>query len=54
MKHTYSEIVNDWDLWREYVDTAGTMTRKEFDSMKESEKLKIIVSCFGGEEWSRR
>lgn len=40
-------IANSWDLWCEYMDTNGEMTREEFDNLTESERLAQIVNCFG-------
>ena len=47
---TNEQIAMSWDLWREYIDTNGEMTREEFDSLSVSEKTQIINDCFPTED----
>jgi hypothetical protein len=43
---TYDEIAKDWDLWRDHIDRAGTMTREEFDAMHHDERCALIeITC---------
>ena len=45
--YTREQIAADWNLWREYVDPDGTMTREEFDAMTLEQAMKIQEECFG-------
>ena len=49
IKITYAEIANNWNLWIEYVDQDGTMTREEFDAMTADQKIALQVEAFGPE-----
>jgi hypothetical protein len=40
------EIASDWNLWREYIDPSGVMTREEFDAMTIEERVASIEGCF--------
>lgn len=46
---TYTQIAGDFDLWQEYVDTAGTITREEFDAMSHADRVALQVEAFGPE-----
>ena len=47
--YTYTEIAEDYNLWREYVDPDGLTFEKQFNLMSEDEKIDIITQCFGPE-----
>jgi hypothetical protein len=49
-KKTNREIAKSWDLWQEYINPDGTMTRDEFDAMSVDERVDFIVDCFGEDE----
>ena len=46
---TYNEIAANWALWCEYADTGAEMEREEWESMPVTERLDLIVGCFGDE-----
>ena len=46
----YQEIAESWTLWAEYIDPGATMTASEFEAMTISDRLDIIVDCFGPEQ----
>ena len=48
---TDADIATDWNLWAEYVDPGGTMTKGEFSAMPIQEKLYLMEDCFGPETW---
>jgi hypothetical protein len=48
--YTYQQCAENFEIWAEYVDPDGTMTRKEFDEMTTANKIQICVDCFGAEE----
>ena len=43
----YSDIINDYKLWMEYVDTTGIDSEEDFNRMTFAEKLEMIKACFG-------
>lgn len=43
----YTDIINDYDLWMEYVDSSGVDTEEDFNNMTFAEKLDIIKASFG-------
>lgn len=47
--HTYAEIAASFDLWQEYVDTAGTTSREEFDAMSTADRIAAQIEAFGPE-----
>ncbi len=50
-QHTYAEIARDWDLWCQYVDPDGVMTREEFDAMSPDMKISLQVQSFGPDNY---
>lgn len=46
---TRTAIAANFDLWREYIDTQGVMSREEFDAMSHLERLELIAETFGPE-----
>ena len=46
----YADIINDYDLWMEYVDPSGVDSEQDFNRMTVGEKLDIIKSSFGLED----
>jgi len=48
--YTYQECAENFEIWAEYVDPDGTMTREEFDEMTTENKIQICVDCFGKEK----
>ena len=47
---TYDEIAHNWNLWIEYVDPDGDMTRDEFDAMTTEQKIALQVEAFGEQD----
>ena len=47
--HTYAEIASSFELWQEYVDTAGTTSREEFDAMSTADRIAAQIEAFGPE-----
>lgn len=45
--YTYEEIANDYDLWLEFVDTDGNMSRETFDATHVSELVAMMTDMFG-------
>jgi len=50
MKHTNEQIANDWNLWNQYVNPSGAQTIEQWEALTISERIAIIVECFGNEE----
>lgn len=48
-KPTYAEIAADFDLWREYVDTDGVMSREDFDAISAADRISTQIETFGAE-----
>jgi len=46
---THTEIATNWNLWREYCDPGATMTMQEWTDMSLTERVDILVACFGPE-----
>ena len=46
---TYTQIANNWTLWREYVDTNAVMTVEEFEVMSLADRLALHTETFGPE-----
>jgi hypothetical protein len=44
------ELARDWDLWCEYVNPSGAMSRDEFDAMTEDQRLTFMAACFGDDD----
>lgn len=51
MSHKYVDLATDFDLWQEYVDPAGTISRETFEAMTVLERQTLIVVAFGPEPW---
>jgi hypothetical protein len=49
-KHTYAEIANSFELWQEYADPQGVMSREEFDAMSHGLRVFAQVEAFGPED----
>jgi hypothetical protein len=41
-----SKIISQYNLFQEYVDPFGTVTRQEFESMGEKCRREFVESCF--------
>ena len=39
------QIANDFNLWQEYADPSGTMTREEWDGMTIEDRIKLLEAC---------
>lgn len=46
-KYTDEQIAESWELWQQYIDPQGTMTKDEFDAMSFDECLAMLHDCFG-------
>ena len=46
---SYEKIAADFNLWQEYIDPDGTMTREEFEQMNHPERVAFINENFGPE-----
>lgn len=46
---TYSDMIDSYDIWREYVDPSRTVSEKKFNKMSDGAKRKIITEAFGEE-----
>ena len=44
------EVATDFDLWSEYIDPQGELTRAAFNQMDVDDKIALITECFGIEE----
>lgn len=44
---TYEQTAQDWNLWIQYVDPNGEMSREEFDAASIEEKIALQVTAFG-------
>lgn len=49
MSPTYDQIASDFDLWQEYADTAGAISREEFDAMSHAGRVAMQIEAFGPE-----
>jgi len=47
--NTYVQIANNYDLWLEFVDINGVITREQFDDMREEDCIAILTDMFGEE-----
>ena len=45
--YTYEQIANDYNLWTEFVDVDGNMSRETFDSTPVNELVAIMIDMFG-------
>lgn len=43
----YLDIIENYDLWMEYVDPSGVDSEEDFNNMTFAEKLNIIKASFG-------
>lgn len=50
MKPTYNEIASSFSLWSEYCDPDGHYSEEDFNTESTSEKISVLVECFGEEE----
>ena len=39
------QIANDFNLWQEYADPSGTMTREEWEGMTIEDRIDLLQSC---------
>ena len=46
---SYAEIAKDWDLWRDYVDPAASMTIEEWRAMSIPDRISLQIETFGPE-----
>lgn len=44
--YSYEEIAEDYDLWEEYVDPNGSMSKEFFDAMTIEEKVRLQENIF--------
>ena len=49
-EHTYAEIASSFELWQEFVDRQGAMSREEFDAMSHGLRVFAQVEAFGPED----
>jgi hypothetical protein len=49
---TYRQCALDWDLWCEWVNPGGDMSREEFDALTINERVALEIDCFGPELWT--
>jgi hypothetical protein len=49
-EHTYAEIASSFELWQEFVDRQGAMSREEFDAMSHADRVAIQIGVFGPED----
>lgn len=47
---SYAEIADDFRLWGQYVDPNGVDSKEQFDSTTPSQRLQLIIRCFGPED----
>ena len=47
--NTYRDNATNYELWLEYVDTDGTTTKEEFESMEIWEKIHMQIRSFGAD-----
>ena len=53
MSHpTYQQTAADFDLWREYVDTDGVMSREKFDAMPLAMRVALMTETFGPDPYA--
>jgi len=45
--YTYEQIAQNYDLWLEFVDTDGNMSRETFDATPVNELVAIMIDMFG-------
>lgn len=45
--YTYEQIANDYNLWLEFIDIDGNMSRETFDATPVSELVAIMIDMFG-------
>jgi len=48
--YTYEQIAQNYDLWLEFVDTDGNMSRETFDSTPAETLIAMMVDMFGEEQ----
>ena len=46
----YADIIENYDLWMEYVDPSAVDSEEDFNRMTFAEKLDIIKASFGLED----
>ena len=39
------QIASDFNLWQEYADPSGTMTREEWDELTIEDRIKLLDAC---------
>lgn len=49
-QHTYEQIAGSWDLWNEFVNADGNMSRGEFDDLDDDAKIAMQREAFGEDE----
>jgi hypothetical protein len=47
--NTYVQIANNYELWLEFVDIDGNMSRETFDATPVSELVAMMTDMFGAE-----
>jgi hypothetical protein len=47
--YSTTEISKNWELWNQYVNPSGAMTRQEFDDLTIQERNLIQRECFPDE-----
>lgn len=52
--YTYNQIAHSYDLFTEYVDPAGTLTREQFDGMTIDQAIAAIIDVNGVEKLAIR
>lgn len=49
-KPTYEELAKNYQKWIEYFDIYGILNEKEFEETLITEKIKMLIECYGEEE----
>ena len=39
------QIASDFNIWQEYADPSGTMTRQEWDELTIEDRINLLQSC---------
>lgn len=48
-QYTYEQIATNYELFADYVDTAATMTKEDFEKLSVEEKIGMQTEMFGEE-----
>ena len=39
------QIASDFNIWQEYADPSGTMTREEWDELTIEDRIALLEAC---------